>query len=78
MTGSAYNAMDVSAYRDSLLRVGVWGRDSTAIPPETRLADCSKMLYIYSKNQDFGRSEKERFLDRFWRGFWRGFGEVFG
>lgn len=28
--------------------------------------------------QDFGRSEKDRFLDRFWKGFWRGFGEVFG
>ena len=35
-------------------------------------------IYIYTKNQDFRGSQKERFLERFWIGFWRGFGEVFG
>ena len=44
MTGSAYQAMDVIGICDSLYRVGVWGRDSTAIPPETRLADDGKRL----------------------------------
>ena len=65
MTGSAYQAMDVFVLCDSLYRVGVWGRDYTKILSDPRLADCPKMLYIYSKNQFFGRSEKERFLDRF-------------
>ena len=43
MTGSASNAMDVSAYRDSLLRVGVWGRDGSPIRADQRLADCPKI-----------------------------------
>ena len=36
MTGSAYQSMDVFVLRDSLYRVGVWGRDYTAVflPPE--------------------------------------------
>ena len=34
------------------------------------------MLYIYTQNSLFGRSEKERFLDRFWIGFRIDFGEV--
>ena len=61
-------------------RVGVWGRENAKIPPDSRLADCSKMLYIYiyTQNSLFGRSVLDRFLERFWRGFWIGFGEVFG
>ena len=35
-------------------------------------------IYIYTQNQDFGRSENGRFLDRFWIGFWIDFGDVFG
>ena len=35
-------------------------------------------IYIHTQNSFFGRSEKERFLDRFRKGFWIGFGEVFG
>ena len=79
MTGSAYQAMDVLVSCDSLYRVGVWGRDCAAVLADSRLADCSKIIYIYiySKNQLFGRSEKERFWERFWIGFWIGFGEVF-
>ena len=40
LTGSAYQAMDVFVLRDSLYRVGVWGRDGTPIFSESRLADC--------------------------------------
>ena len=36
------------------------------------------MVYIYSKNQDFGRSENDRFLNRFFNNCWIDFGEVFG
>ena len=72
MTGSAYHAMDVFASCDSLYRVGVWGRDCGAVPLYQRLADCSKMLYIYTQNSLFGRSVLERFLDRFLDRFWEG------
>ena len=44
MTGSAYQAMDVLFRCDSLYRVGVWGRDGAAIPPDTRLADDGKRI----------------------------------
>ena len=44
MTGSAYQAMDVLATCESLYRVGVWGRDSTAIFPDPRLADDGKRI----------------------------------
>ena len=76
MTGSAYQAMDVLCSCDSLYRVGVWGRDYAKIPPDSRLADCSKMLYIYiySKNQFFGGLKNHWFWIGFWRGFWIDFG----
>ena len=45
MTGSAYNAMDVSAYRDSLLRVGVWGREGSLVISDRRLADDGKRIH---------------------------------
>ena len=41
MTGSASNAMDVSAKCGAFLRVGVWGREGSAVGAEYRLADCS-------------------------------------
>ena len=45
MTGSACNAMDVLGRRDSLYRVGVWGRDGTRIFSDSRLADDGKRIY---------------------------------
>ena len=55
---------------------------SDQVPPGRRLADCSKIIYIYiythTQNSLFGRSDKDMVLDRFWIGFWIGFGEVIG
>ena len=45
LTGSACNAMDVFGPCDSLYRVGVWGRDGTAVQPDPRLADDGKRMY---------------------------------
>ena len=76
MTGSAYNAMDVFELCDSLLRVGVWGRDGSRVRRDGRLADCSKIIYIYirkthflgfSKIIDF-REVLGEVLERCWRG----------
>ena len=61
MTGSAYQAMDVFATRDSLYRVGVWGRDGRAVLVDPRLADCSKMLYIHAKLTFWGVQKREVF-----------------
>ena len=54
-------------------RVGVWGRENAKIFSDPRLADCSKMvyiyIYIYTQNSIFGGSVLERFLDRFFNDF---------
>ena len=72
MTGSAYQAMDVFVLRDSLYRVGVWGRDGRAIPPDSRLADCLQNLSPKSAKI----SEKSLFFNDF-SNFWRSVLEMF-
>ena len=89
MTGSAYQAMDVFDTRDSLYRVGVWGRDWQAVFLDPRLADCLQNLspksakineksMFFNDFSNFWRSVLERFLERvlgrFLDRFWSRFG----
>ena len=74
MTGSAYQAMDVFVLCDSLYRVGVWGRDGTAVEPDPRLADCPKINkkpYVFIGFLGFLGGRKMI-------GFWIGFSVIFG
>ena len=68
MTGSACQAMDVVLTCDSLLRGRSLRRENAenlCWAEAGGLPQNAIYIYIYSKNQFFGRSKKERFLDRF-------------
>ena len=50
------------------IRVGVWGREwypIQALSEAGGLLQNAIYIYIYTQNSIFGRSKKERFLDRF-------------
>ena len=71
MTGSASKAMDVLYIaKASYQRRSAEEEMAVVFWPGSRLADCSKMLYIYIYTQT------QLFEVSIWRGFWRGFGEV--
>ena len=68
MTGSASMRWTFLVMCESLLKgrgLGKGGQSDSLGTEAGGLLQNDIYIYIYSKNQLFGRSEKERFLDRF-------------